>query len=127
MNYLIFIVIITFITLNRHNCQYMKTILIVGVAFVTLREYVINNDMEYVILLDKRKPSKNIDSKRVIPCDFSSKKSILAALKLVKEGFNINGVIATYENYVLPAAIISKELGLLVFRSLQQRLVLIKF
>lgn len=91
----------------------MKTVLIVGASFVTIRSYLLEHGMDYVLLKDARKLNKTdkLDDK-VFACDFSSKQTILRDLKMVTKNHQINGVMATYENYVLPAALITKELKL---------------
>lgn len=91
----------------------MHTFLIIGKSFKTLREYILNNGDEYVTLADKntvKNPEKRL--KRRVVCDFSSESKILKSLELAKKKYQIDAVISTYENYILPASLISDSLGL---------------
>lgn len=91
----------------------MKTILIVGTSFHTLRDYLLAHGYEYVTLKDVRlakNPEKRL--KRRIVCDFSSPETIAVAVEELKNRYSIDGVIATYENYIRPAAEIATLLGL---------------
>lgn len=89
----------------------MKTVLIVGTSFHTLRDYILDHGHEYVILRDihlTKFPDKKF--KRRVVCDFSSEASILEALQEVTKKHHIDAVIATYENYIVPAAFITEQL-----------------
>lgn len=91
----------------------MKHILIVGTSFSTLRHYLDDNGYQYTTLKD-HKLTKKPDAKlkhRVV-CDFSQKETILTTVETIQAQRPIDGVIATYENYILPASWITKHLGL---------------
>lgn len=91
----------------------MKTVLIVGTSFSSLRKYLTDHGYDYVVLKDATKtkhPSKNL--KRRIVCDFSSDATMLAAVDKALRKYDIQAVLTTYENYVLPAAKIAQYLGL---------------
>lgn len=88
----------------------MKRILIVGTALSALRKYLEENGYDHTVLKDvllTKFPDKKF-KKRVV-CDFSSKESILSVVDSIKKP--IDGVIATYENYILPASWIAEHLG----------------
>lgn len=89
----------------------MKRILIVGDCLSTLKEYLEAHEFDYIVLKDKRL-TKFADKKfkRRVVCDFSSRDAILTTVDSIKKP--IDGVLATYENYILPAAWISDHLGL---------------
>jgi hypothetical protein len=90
-----------------------KTLLIVGTSFHTLRDYILQNGYSYVTLKDIRlakSPEKNL--KRRIVCDFSDKKAMFSAVDKASKKYGIDGVIATYENYILYAAEIAQYLKL---------------
>ncbi len=93
---------------NKVNRQY---ILVVGRSFSSLRTYLREHSLDYIVLLDK-KLSKHPDRMlrhRVI-ADFSSEESLKEALlQLPCPPF---GVFATYENYIYPAAFIANHYGL---------------
>lgn len=89
----------------------MKYVLVVGQSFSTLTNYLLEHGHEYIVLKDARRaksPEKRF--KRRVVCDFSSRDTIMQAVRSIKEP--ISAVIATYENYILPAAWIAEELGL---------------
>jgi biotin carboxylase len=89
------------------------TVLIVGTSFHTLRQYLLDHGYEYVTLRDlaiTKHPEKRL--KRRVVCDFSSKSQILKALDEVVARYKVDAVMATYENYIRPAAIIAEKLGL---------------
>lgn len=89
----------------------MTRILIVGSAFRTLTDYLTQHGYDYIVLKDKTRtkfPDKRF--KRRTLCDFSTKEGILATVDGIKKP--IDGVIATYENYVLPTAWIAEHLNL---------------
>lgn len=90
-----------------------QTILIVGTSFRTLRKYLLEHGFEYVVLKDILK-AKSHDKKlkRRVLCDFSSRESMLKAVDIAVSKYNVSGVIAIYENYILPAAQISEYLEL---------------
>lgn len=89
----------------------MKRILIVGQKFSTLTDYLEQHGYDYIVLKDVARtkfPDKKL--KRRVVCDFSSKAKVLATVHGI--GKQIDAVIATYENYILPAAWITEDLGL---------------
>ncbi len=91
----------------------MKTLLIVGRSFHTLREYIVDNGMDYVTLRDQKttnSPAKKL--KHRVVCDFTSQSTIDTALQELTQRFKIDGVLTTYESYVPHAAYISSKLGL---------------
>lgn len=89
------------------------TILIVGTSFSNLKTYLEEYGYNYVVLRDRRLtkfPDKKL-KKRVV-CDFGSKETMLQTVDAVAAKQRIDGVIATYEDYVLPAAEIAAHLGI---------------
>lgn len=91
----------------------MKTILLVGNSFHTIRDYLLDHGYEYVLLRDillTKHPEKAL--KRRLVCDFSSWESIRKAVDIASQKHHFDGVMATYENYVLPAAQIADYLKL---------------
>lgn len=89
----------------------MKTVLLVGSSLPMLRNYLASNNWDYVVLKDKhltKYPEKRFKN-RVLG-DFSSVESLLHDVDQIKKP--IDAVLATYENYILPAAHIAEHLGL---------------
>src|SRR5882762_930111 len=89
----------------------MKHILIVGQSFSSLTAYLTAHGYDYIVLKDARRtkfPDKKL--KHRVVCDFSSRQTVLQAVRGIATP--IAGVIATYENYILPAAWIAEELDL---------------
>ena len=89
----------------------MSHILIVGQKFSSLTNYLVANGHEYTFLQDVSKtkfPDKKF--KRRVVADFSNKQNLLASVDAIK--YPIEGVIATFENYVLAAAWIAEHLNL---------------
>lgn len=89
----------------------MSHYLIVGKNFGNLRDLILNRGDEYTLLRDVltiKDPS--IKYKREVRVDFSTKEKILNALEVLPTP--VDGVIATYENYVLPAAWICEAMNL---------------
>lgn len=89
----------------------MQRILIIGKSFSGLTQFLKDNGYEYIVLKDRltaKFPDKKL--KRRILCDFSSREAVQAAAASITQP--IDGVIAVYENYVLPAAWVAEELGL---------------
>ncbi len=89
----------------------MTHILIVGQKFSSLTDYLAEKGYEYTYLQDVLKtkfPDKRF--KHRIVADFSSKAGLLATVNAIKQP--IDGVVATYENYILPAAWIASHLDL---------------
>lgn len=91
----------------------MSTFLLVGASFSKVREYLQEHGHEYVTLRDKAR-AKHPDKKfkRQVLCDFSSLETMLRTAAEAHSKFRFDGVLATYENYVLPTAQIAKHLGL---------------
>lgn len=89
----------------------MSHYLIVGQKFSTLTDYILAHGDTYTLLQDRKKtkfPEKRF--KRRVVVDFSSQQSVLEALKAVKEP--VEGVLTTYENYIVATAWIAEYLGL---------------
>src|SRR6478735_547105 len=89
----------------------MSHILIIGQKFSALTEYLAENGHTYTLLQDVKKtkfPDKKFKNRQV--ADFSTEATVLAAVDSLK--VRPQAVLATYENYVLPAAWISQHLGL---------------
>ncbi len=85
-------------------------ILIVGKSFKRLTNYLTGHGFEYHTLLDS-KIGATSDS-HSIACDFSAQNNYLKAAEDLNKAVHIDAVIATYENYILPAGQIAKHLGL---------------
>lgn len=85
-------------------------ILVVGKLFKRLTTYITNCDCNYYGLIDTA--SRSLIDSRCVECDFSSEESYLKAAEVLNQTVRIDGVVATYENYILPAAQIAKHLGL---------------
>lgn len=88
----------------------MPHILIVGQKFSGLTDYLTGNGFTYTLLQDRLKtrfPDRKIQH-RVVG-DFTDQESVLASLTSLP---HIDGVLTTYENYILPAAWITEHLGL---------------
>jgi biotin carboxylase len=91
----------------------MKTVLIVGDSMKQLREKILELGYDYVQLRDIRKcknPEKTL--KRRVVCDFSSQENIDKALDELRNRYQVDGIISTYENYILQAAYVAEQLGL---------------
>lgn len=91
----------------------MKTILIVGDSMKQFRDKILDLGYEYVQLRDVNKcknPEKSL--KRRVVCDFSNDETINEALSRLTSKYMVDGVLTTYENYVLTAAKIAEKLGL---------------
>ncbi len=89
----------------------MSTFLLIGKSFSRLRNYLDEHNHTYIVLLDE-KLATGYESKQTILCNFSTIKSINKTAKEIKMLYHVDGVIATYESYVLPAAYIAKAIGL---------------
>lgn len=89
----------------------MNHILIVGRRFSSLTNYLDEHGYSHTYLKDIRitKSPDKYNGNRIV-VDFSDKKNIIEALAKVKKP--VDGVVATYENYILVTAWISKYLGL---------------
>lgn len=89
----------------------MKNILIVGRKFSSLTNYLDGHGYHYTYLRDARLTNDGTkDNNDRITVDFSDNKHILEALAKIE--YPIDGVVTTYENYVLTTALIANQLGL---------------
>ncbi len=88
----------------------MHRYLIVGKRFPNLTAYILDHGDEYVLLADKMVNAQADESGRNVAADFSSEQALLATVDSLEGKFD--GVVATYENYILPAAQIANHLGL---------------
>ncbi len=89
----------------------MSHILIVGRKFSSLTDYLDQNEHTYTVLQDvltTKFPDKKFKNRTVV--DFSSRKSVLAAVDALK--MHVDGVMTVYENYILPTAWIADHLHL---------------
>ena len=89
----------------------MSHFIIVGQRLSSLGDYLLTHGHEYTFLHDIKKtkfPDKKF--KRRIVTDFSSTETIESALGQIKSP--VDGVLSTYEDYILPAAWIADHLGL---------------
>ena len=88
----------------------MQRILIVGKSFSGLTNFLKESGYDYIVLKDiqsSKHPEKKY--KRRVLCDFSSKETVIETVAKIKD--QVDGVIATYENYILPAAWVAEYLG----------------
>lgn len=88
-------------------------ILLVGKAFSEIKQYLISNGHYYTLLQDRaatKYPQRHFKHRLV--CDFSSEETILQAVDTINIQAPINGILTTYENYILSAARIARHLGL---------------
>jgi len=89
----------------------MYTYLIIGRSFSSLKEKIKERGDDYIVLKDAiADPPADKKYKRVRYADFENKDALISSLKQLDK--KIDGVVVTYENYVLPAAWIAKELNL---------------
>jgi hypothetical protein len=89
----------------------MAHILIIGQKFSTLTDYLATHGHTFTLIQDILKtkfPDKRFKNR--IVADFSSKDTLLSSLKQLKA--KPDGVMVTYESYVLPAAWIAEYLHL---------------
>lgn len=89
----------------------MSHILIIGKKFTPYIEKLTSLNHTYTLLQDRlatKFPDKKFRNRVV--ADFSTEESLLAAVDSITQ--KIDGVLTTYENYVLPAAVIAKHLNL---------------
>jgi len=89
----------------------MAHILIIGKKFSTLTDYLAGNGHTYTLIQDVLKtkfPDKRFKNR--IVADFSSKDTLLSSLVQLKT--KPDGVMVTYESYVLPASWIAEHLQL---------------
>lgn len=89
----------------------MSHILIVGQKLYSLSNYLSENGYSYTYFQDILKtkfPDKRFKNRVVV--DFSDNDNLIKSLRKVK--VPIDGVITTYENYVVPVAVIASHLSL---------------
>jgi len=89
----------------------MQRLLIIGKSFSGLTNYLKEHGYDYIVLkdvLEAKHPEKKL--KHRVICDFSGKNQVTATVDTIKK--QIDGVIAVYENYVLPASWVAEHLGL---------------
>ncbi|HEX8182782.1 MAG TPA: ATP-grasp domain-containing protein [Candidatus Saccharimonadales bacterium] len=82
---------------------------IVGHAFADIRTYLHDREISFGVLINKNAPQhRALAETRVAPVDFSSPESLLASADALD--IDVSGIlVAGYENYVLPAAILSEH------------------
>ncbi len=91
----------------------MTHILIVGQKFSGLSDYLIEHGFEYTLLMDAKKtkfPDKKFKNRIVV--DFANYAELYETVDQLDQKKPIDGVIATYENYILDAAKIGEHLNL---------------
>jgi carbamoylphosphate synthase large subunit len=91
----------------------MAHILIVGKSFSGLKNYLIDNGHSFTVLQDMRTtkfPYKKFKNRVV--ADFSSYENLFKSVDNIQQERPIDGLLTTYENYILDAAHIAKHLGL---------------
>ena len=89
----------------------MTHVLVVGKKFSALTDYLVAHKYTYTVLQDRQAtkfPDKRF--KHRVVADFSSLESLFATVDTLQTTPNL--VLATYENYILPAAHIAAHLGL---------------
>lgn len=88
-------------------------ILLVGRSFSGTKNYLVEHGHSYTVLQDKA-ATKYPNAKRPqrVVCDFSSTQHILEAAKAIHAHNPIQGVMATYESYILAASHIANLLQL---------------
>ncbi|MGF7229493.1 MAG: ATP-grasp domain-containing protein [Candidatus Saccharibacteria bacterium] len=88
-------------------------ILIIGNSFTGLRSYLADHGYAYTTLKEKtltKFPDKKL--KHRVVADFSSMDAVLEAVDALHAKQPIDGVLVTYERFILPAAHIAQHLGL---------------
>lgn len=85
-------------------------ILIVGREFSGLTDHLKQIGANYLILRDKKLEKPGKEPEKYLVADFSTPENILSALDQLP--WKPDACATIYENYVLPAAIIAKHLGL---------------
>lgn len=91
----------------------MAHILIVGKSFSGLKNYLIDNGHSFTVLQDMRTtkfPDKKFKNRVV--ADFGSYENLFKSVDNIQQERPIDGLLTTYENYILDAAHIAKHLGL---------------
>lgn len=91
----------------------MAHILIVGKSFSGLKKYIYEHGHTFSLLQDElttKYPEKKLKNRKV--CSFSNREDYIGAARQIYLKKPIDASIATYENYILPNAIISSSLGL---------------
>ncbi len=89
----------------------MSNFLIIGKKFNGLIDYLDSHNHTHINIRDSNNKSVKKNDYTYI-CDFSSIENVIAIAKEVNNVQSFNGVIATYENYILPAAQIADALNL---------------
>lgn len=88
-------------------------ILIIGNCFSTLRRYLTEHGYGHLLLKDIRLtnfPDKQFKNRVV--CDFSTFENVRRTVDELAQEHVFNGVMVTYENYIVTAARIAEHLGL---------------
>lgn len=91
----------------------MSTFLLIGLSYKSLRDGLIKHGHDYIEVRDIARtkfPNKLSDTRLVE--DFSSHEKLIDRLDIALAGRQIDGILATYENYILPAAQIAEHFGL---------------
>ena len=91
----------------------MTHILIVGKSFSGLKNYLHEHNYAYTVLQDARAtkfPDKRFKNRVV--ADFSDHQRLFQTVDSIHQKTPIDGILATYENYILDASLIAKHLGL---------------
>jgi hypothetical protein len=84
---------------------------VVGKGFRGLTDAIVAHGYGYIVLKDRLEPNTSENkSERQVACDFSSQALVLRTVAGIQE--NIVGVMALYDNYILPASWISEQLQL---------------
>lgn len=91
----------------------MTHILIVGKSFSGLKAYLADHEYDYTVLQDintTKFPEKRF--KHRVVANFSNQAQLLQTVTTLHQKHPIDGLLTTYENYILSAAHIAKHLGL---------------
>lgn len=91
----------------------MTHILIVGKSFSGLKNYLDNHGYTYTVLQDMRTtkfPDKRFKNRVV--ANFGNRKKLFNSVDTLHQKNPIDGLLTTYENYILDAAYIAEHLGL---------------
>lgn len=96
----------------------MAHILIVGKSFSGLKNYLRDHEYTFTVLQDVRTtkfPDRRLKNRFV--ADFSNREKLLSSVDDIHKISPIDGLLTTYENYILSAALIAEHLGLPGIRS----------
>jgi len=89
----------------------MNRFLVIGSNFTGLKKALASHGHDYITLKDVLKiKHPEVVTPKQVPCDFSSKESVLAAVDTITEP--IDAVITVYENYIRPASWVADHLNL---------------